>query len=53
MTDEGEQKTYTDGKANPITEEEYNKAVENRFGGMEKSELKPEWNAIEASEDLG
>ena len=40
-------------KANPITEEEYNKAVENRFGGMEQSELKPEWNAIEASEDLG
>ena len=53
MTDAGEQKTYMDGKGNPITEEEYNKAVENRFGGMEQSELKPEWNAIEASEDLG
>lgn len=49
VTEEGEQTTWLDGSGNPITEEEYNNIVENRFAGMEPSEFKPEWNAVKAA----
>ena len=47
-TEEGEEKTYTDGAGNPITEKDYSSAVERRFTGMEQSELKPDWIAVTA-----
>ncbi len=46
QTGDGEQRTYTDGAGNPITEQDYNGAVEHRFAGMERSELKPDWIAV-------
>ncbi len=46
QTQDGEQRTYTDGEGNPITEEEYMSAEERRFSGMERSELKPDWTAV-------
>lgn len=49
VTEEGEQTTWLDGSGNPITEEEYNNIVENRFAGMKPSEFKPEWNAVKAA----
>lgn len=49
VTEEGEQTTWLDGSGNPITEEEYNSIVENRFAGMEPAEFKPEWNAVKAA----
>ena len=49
VTEEGEQTTWLDGSGNPITEEEYNSIVENRFAGMEPSEFKPEWKAVKAA----
>ena len=45
-TEAGEQKTYMDGAGNPISEQDFNSAVERRFAGMEQSELKLEWTAV-------
>lgn len=41
--EDSEQTTYTDGNGNPITKEEFDKTIKNRFDGMEMSEYKPEW----------
>ena len=46
LTEDGEQRTYTDGEGKPISEEDYNSAVERRFAGMARSELRPDWNAV-------
>ncbi len=46
LTEDGEQRTYTDGEGKPISEEDYNSAVERRFAGMARSKLKPDWNAV-------
>ena len=48
QTGDGELRTYTDGAGNPITEQDYDGAVERRFAGMERSELRPEWVAVRA-----
>lgn len=48
LTDSGEQWTYTDGAGEPITEEDFNSALERRFAGMEQSELKLDWIAVNA-----
>ena len=45
-TEAGEQKTYMDSAGNPISEQDFNSAVERRFAGMEQSELKLEWTAV-------
>lgn len=45
-TEAGEQKTYKDSAGNPISEQDFNSAVERRFAGMEQSELKLEWTAV-------
>lgn len=47
-TEEGEQTTWQDSEGTPVTEEDYNKIVENRFTGMEQSEFRPEWSAVTA-----
>lgn len=47
-TEDGEQTTYLDSKGSPITEQDYNRAVDSRFAGMESSELKLEWTAVTA-----
>ena len=46
QTENGEQRTYTDNEGKPITEEDYNSAVERRFAGMEQSELQLDWFAV-------
>ena len=48
-TEAGEQKTYMDSAGNPISEKDFDSAVERRFAGMEKSELKLNWNAVTPS----
>ncbi len=48
-TEAGEQKTYMDGAGDAISEQDYDSAVERRFSGMERSELKPEWTAVTPS----
>ena len=45
-TEEGESVSYTDAAGNPISEADYNSAVEKRFAGMERSELKLNWNGV-------
>ena len=45
-TEAGEQKTYKDSAGNPISEQDFDSAVERRFAGMEQSELKLEWTAV-------
>ena len=45
-TEAGEQKTYMDSAGNPISVKDFDSAVERRFAGMEKSELKLHWNAV-------
>ncbi len=45
-TEAGEQKTYMDSAGNPISEQDFDSAVERRFAGMEKSELKLNWIAV-------
>ncbi|MBP5167413.1 MAG: hypothetical protein ILP09_09175, partial [Oscillospiraceae bacterium] len=42
-TEDGELSSYSDGAGNPISEQNYQNAVEYRFAGMARSELKPEW----------
>ena len=44
-TEDSEQIRYFDGAGNTITEQDYQSAVERRFAGMERSELKPDWIA--------
>ena len=48
-TEAGEQTSYTDGAGNPISEQEYDSAVERRFAGMEQTELTLDWIAVTAS----
>ena len=48
-TEAGEQKTYMDSAGNPISVKDFDSAVERRFAGMEKSELKLNWNAVTPS----
>ncbi len=48
-TEAGEQKTYTDGSGNPISEQDFDSTVERRFAGMEQTELKLEWTAVTTS----
>ena len=52
QTENGEQTEFTDGAGNPISERDYNTAVERRFTGMEQSELRPDWIAVTAEESL-
>ncbi|MBQ7143521.1 MAG: hypothetical protein IJR65_00015 [Oscillospiraceae bacterium] len=49
-TEEGERTWYWDAAGEPITEEEYQTAAERRFAGMERSELRPDWNAVTSPE---
>ena len=39
--------TCEDAQGNPISEQEYDTAVERRFAGMEKTELKLDWTMVE------
>ena len=39
--------TCEDAQGNPITEQEYDTAVERRFAGMEKTELSLDWTTVE------
>lgn len=48
-TEAGEQRTYMDGAGNPISEQDYNSAIERRFAGMEQTEMKLNWTAITQS----
>ena len=48
-TESGERTSYTDGAGEAISEQDYDSAVERRFAGMERSELRPEWIAVTAS----
>ena len=43
VTEDGKQESWLDSSGNPITEEDYNKTADNRFAGMEQSELKLDW----------
>ncbi len=45
----GEQRSYMDGAGDPITEQDFDSAVERRFAGMEQSELKLDWIAVRPS----
>ncbi|MBQ4362230.1 MAG: hypothetical protein II787_04845, partial [Lachnospiraceae bacterium] len=52
-SENGETITYLDSEGSPITEEEYILTVEERFAGMEKSELKPDWiNALQPDTEI-
>ena len=46
LTEAGEQKTYMDSAGNPISEKDFDSAVERRFAGMEQTELKLVWTAV-------
>lgn len=48
-TEAGEQRTFLDGAGNPISEQDFDSAVERRFAGMEQTELKLEWTAVTPS----
>ena len=48
-TEAGEQRTYLDGAGNPISEQDFDSAVERRFAGMEQTELKLAWTAVTPS----
>lgn len=46
-TETGEHVTCTDAAGNPISEQDYDSAVERRFAGMERSELRLSWTVIQ------
>ena len=45
-TEAGEQINYMDASGNPISKQDYDAAIERRFAGMERSELKLRWNEV-------
>ena len=45
-TEAGEMVNYMDAAGNPISQADYDAAVERRFAGMERSELKLSWNEV-------
>ncbi len=45
-TEAGETVTCTDAAGNPISEQDYDSAVERRFTGLERSELRLNWTAV-------
>ena len=46
----GEQITYMDSAGNPISEKDFDSAVEHRFAGMEQTELILEWTVFTSSD---
>ena len=44
---ESERITCTDARDNPISEADYDSAVERRFAGMERSEVKLDWTQVQ------